>query len=155
MPSPVTIPTTPPLARSRTQISPPFSIKTSRDLKLESSIAICQGLIPSGRILMRPPKSLSDLGAHVERAEAFDPQHAVGVYTIVQRAEVSSNLGRYDGIRFGNDRSFLATRLNAGSCLAPLRSRVATAINTICKHKKSERFYPRLWAIISKIWRPD
>ena len=51
-------------------------------------------------------KVLSDLGAHVERAEAFDPQHAVGVYTIVQRAEVSSNLGRYDGIRFGNDRSF-------------------------------------------------
>lgn len=50
-------------------------------------------------------KVLSDLGAQVELAPAFDPQHAIGVYTIVQRAEVSSNLGRYDGIRYGNDRS--------------------------------------------------
>lgn len=49
---------------------------------------------------------LSDLGALVEPVEAFNPQHAIGVYTIVQRAEVSSNLGRYDGIRYGNDRSF-------------------------------------------------
>lgn len=49
---------------------------------------------------------LSDLGALVEPVEALNPQHAVGVYTIVQRAEVSSNLGRYDGIRYGNDRSF-------------------------------------------------
>ncbi len=50
-------------------------------------------------------KVLSDLGALVEPVKAFDPHHAIGVYTIVQRAEVSSNLGRYDGIRFGNDRS--------------------------------------------------
>ena len=50
-------------------------------------------------------KVLSDLGALVEPVQAFDPHHAIGVYTIVQRAEVSSNLGRYDGIRFGNDRS--------------------------------------------------
>ena len=48
----------------------------------------------------------SDLGAHVELAQAFDPQHAISVYTIVQRAEVSSNLGRYDGIRYGHDRSY-------------------------------------------------
>ncbi len=32
--------------------------------------------------------------------------YAIGVYTVVQRAEVSSNLARYDGIRFGEDRSF-------------------------------------------------
>ncbi len=32
-------------------------------------------------------------------------KHAVSVYYIVQPAEVSSNLGRFDGIRFGNDRS--------------------------------------------------
>jgi aspartyl-tRNA(Asn)/glutamyl-tRNA(Gln) amidotransferase subunit A len=34
------------------------------------------------------------------------PDYAVGVYTVVQRGEVSSNLARYDGIRFGNPRSF-------------------------------------------------
>ncbi|KUK79763.1 MAG: Glutamyl-tRNA(Gln) amidotransferase subunit A [Microgenomates bacterium 39_7] len=47
-----------------------------------------------------------DLGAKVELAQAFDPHYAIGVYTVVQRAEVSSNLARYDGIRYGQDRSF-------------------------------------------------
>ncbi|MFA5770304.1 MAG: amidase family protein [Patescibacteria group bacterium] len=32
-------------------------------------------------------------------------EHAIGVYTVVQRGEVSSNLSRYDGIRYGRDRS--------------------------------------------------
>jgi aspartyl-tRNA(Asn)/glutamyl-tRNA(Gln) amidotransferase subunit A len=32
-------------------------------------------------------------------------KYAISVYYIVQPAEVSSNLGRYDGIRFGNPRS--------------------------------------------------
>lgn len=38
----------------------------------------------------------------------LSPDYAVGVYTVVQRSEVSSNLARYDGIRFGNDRSAFA-----------------------------------------------
>lgn len=41
-----------------------------------------------------------------EKDKILDPEYAVGVYTVVQRGEVSSNLARYDGIRFGNDRSF-------------------------------------------------
>lgn len=32
-------------------------------------------------------------------------KHAIDVYYIVQPAEVSSNLGRYDGIRYGNGRT--------------------------------------------------
>lgn len=51
-------------------------------------------------------KVLEELGAHVEFADAMDPHHAIGVYTVVQRSEVSSNLARYDGIRYGNDRSY-------------------------------------------------
>ncbi len=51
-------------------------------------------------------KVFEELGAHVEMAQAMDPQYAVGVYTVVQRSEVSSNLSRYDGVRYGNDRSF-------------------------------------------------
>ena len=31
-------------------------------------------------------------------------KHGISVYYIIQPAEVSSNLGRYDGIRYGNDR---------------------------------------------------
>jgi aspartyl-tRNA(Asn)/glutamyl-tRNA(Gln) amidotransferase subunit A len=49
---------------------------------------------------------LESLGAVVSTAEALDPHFAISVYTIVQRGEVSSNLARFDGIRFGNDRSF-------------------------------------------------
>lgn len=51
-------------------------------------------------------KVLSDLGAEVESVTAMDPRLAISVYTIVQRGEVSSNLARYDGIRYANDRSF-------------------------------------------------
>lgn len=49
---------------------------------------------------------LENLGAHVTKAKALDPHYAISVYTIVQRGEVSSNLARFDGIRYGNDRSF-------------------------------------------------
>lgn len=50
-------------------------------------------------------KVLEHLGATVEQAPTFDPHYAIGVYTIVQRGEVSSNLARYTGIRYGGDRS--------------------------------------------------
>lgn len=50
-------------------------------------------------------KVFEELGAKVEKIKAMDPQYAISVYTIVQRSEVSSNLARYDGIRYGKDRS--------------------------------------------------
>lgn len=49
---------------------------------------------------------LEKLRAKIEKIKLFDPKYAIDVYTIIQRSEVSSNLARYDGIRFGNDRSF-------------------------------------------------
>lgn len=51
-------------------------------------------------------KIFEKLGAEVELVKAMDPDHSIGVYTVVQRAEVSSNLARYTGIRYGNDRTF-------------------------------------------------
>lgn len=45
------------------------------------------------------------LGAKIKEIKLFDPQYAIAVYTILQRSEVSSNLGRYDGIRYGLDRT--------------------------------------------------
>lgn len=45
------------------------------------------------------------LGAEILEISLLDPRYSVAVYTILQRSEVSSNLARYDGIRYGNDRS--------------------------------------------------
>ncbi len=50
-------------------------------------------------------KGLEKLGAEIKEISLFDPKYAVAVYTILQRAEVSSNLARYDGIRFGHSSS--------------------------------------------------
>jgi len=51
-------------------------------------------------------KTLEKLGAKVKKINLFHPKYAISVYTIIQRAEVSSNLARLDGIRYGNDRTF-------------------------------------------------
>lgn len=60
-------------------------------------------------------KVFASLGAHVEEVplsekleegKILTPDYAIGVYTVVQRAEVSSNLARYDGVRYGRDRSY-------------------------------------------------
>jgi aspartyl-tRNA(Asn)/glutamyl-tRNA(Gln) amidotransferase subunit A len=51
-------------------------------------------------------RELEKMGAIVTRVAAMDPHLAISVYTVAQRAEVSSNLARFDGIRFGHDRSY-------------------------------------------------
>ena len=47
---------------------------------------------------------LEKIGFKTKKISLFDPKYAIAVYTIIMRAEVSSNLGRYDGIRFGGFR---------------------------------------------------
>lgn len=49
-------------------------------------------------------KIFESLGAKVDLVKTLNPEFAVGVYTVIQRSEVSSNLGRYDGIRYGGKR---------------------------------------------------
>lgn len=51
-------------------------------------------------------RTFESLGAIVKKIKLFPPKYAIAVYTILQRSEVSSNLARYDGIRYGNDRTF-------------------------------------------------
>lgn len=51
-------------------------------------------------------KIFEKLGHKIKKVKLISPKYAISVYTIIQRAEVSSNLARYDGIRFGNDRRF-------------------------------------------------
>ena len=45
------------------------------------------------------------LSTQLKKDAILTPDYAIGVYTVVQRGEVSSNLARYDGIRYGADRS--------------------------------------------------
>src|SRR3990172_10712325 len=53
-------------------------------------------------------KVFEKLGAKVEIAKTLDPRLAIPVYTVVQRSEVSSNLARFDGIRYGNGREYFS-----------------------------------------------
>lgn len=51
---------------------------------------------------------IEKLGAELVKVKLFPPENSIAVYTILQRAEVSSNLARYDGVRYGHPRSFFA-----------------------------------------------
>lgn len=51
-------------------------------------------------------KNLEKLGAKIEDISMPHTQYGVATYYIIQPSEVSSNLARYDGIRFGNSRNF-------------------------------------------------
>lgn len=49
---------------------------------------------------------LKKLGHKVRKVSLISPKYSISVYTILQRSEVSSNLARYDGVRYGFERSF-------------------------------------------------
>lgn len=57
-------------------------------------------------LVLQAVKILKSLGHEVEDISLIHPKYSIGVYTIIQRSEVSSNLARFDGIRYGHDRSF-------------------------------------------------
>jgi len=48
---------------------------------------------------------LKSLGAQISEISLPYTEYGIAAYYIIQPSEVSSNLGRYDGIRYGNDRS--------------------------------------------------
>lgn len=50
-------------------------------------------------------EKVKELGAEIIPVDVEHEQFAIAVYYIIQPSEVSSNLARYDGIRYGNDRS--------------------------------------------------
>lgn len=54
--------------------------------------------------VMDAVKVLEGLGCIVKEISLLDPSFSIAVYTIIQRSEVSSNLARYDGVRYGNGR---------------------------------------------------
>lgn len=48
---------------------------------------------------------LKEMGAEIVEMDLLDPKYSIAVYTILQRSEVSSNLARLDGVRYGEDRT--------------------------------------------------
>lgn len=83
-----------------------FLDKPIKDLKIGVIYLDLPGLEEIKSIYEKEIKVFEELGAKVEYTKAMDPKDAISVYTIVQRGEVSSNLARYTGIRYGNNRSF-------------------------------------------------
>ncbi len=49
-------------------------------------------------------KTFEKEGVEIKEVSLPHTKYAISVYYIIQPAEVSSNLGRYDGVRFGNGR---------------------------------------------------
>jgi aspartyl-tRNA(Asn)/glutamyl-tRNA(Gln) amidotransferase subunit A len=56
------------------------------------------------RKVMEASKVFEKAGMELTEISLPHTKYAISVYYIVQPAEVSSNLGRYDGIRYGNSR---------------------------------------------------
>lgn len=56
------------------------------------------------RVVSQAKKDLESLGYEFVEISLPHTKYAVAVYYIVQPAEVSSNLNRYDGVRYGNSR---------------------------------------------------
>ncbi len=94
-------------ATTSDQSTPDFTTalgKSLKGLKIGVVYHDLEGLADAWSFVEPQLAVFRDLGAEVEMVAALDPRHAVSVYTIVQRAEVSSNLARYTGIRYGNTR---------------------------------------------------
>jgi len=49
--------------------------------------------------------ALKKMGVKIEEVNILDPKYGIAVYTITCRSEVSSNLARYDGTRYGLEGS--------------------------------------------------
>ncbi|MDO8573274.1 MAG: Asp-tRNA(Asn)/Glu-tRNA(Gln) amidotransferase subunit GatA [Candidatus Daviesbacteria bacterium] len=64
-----------------------------------------EGLDPKVKIVIEQAiKKLEELGAEIIEISLPHSQYALAAYYIIVPSEVSSNMGRFDGIRFGSER---------------------------------------------------
>jgi aspartyl-tRNA(Asn)/glutamyl-tRNA(Gln) amidotransferase subunit A len=81
-----------------------YSLKGKKIGKPKSYFEI--GLEPDvAKAMEAAIKKFEKLGAEIIDIDLLAPKYSIAVYTILQRSEVSSNLARFDGIRFGHDRT--------------------------------------------------
>ncbi len=57
------------------------------------------------KVVKNAISKLEELGAEMVEISLPNTEYAIAVYYIIMSSEVSSNLARFDGIRFGGDRS--------------------------------------------------
>ena len=81
-------------------------IKTQKKFTIGISDEYFDGVDPEVKAkIMEAIAILEKQGHKTKKVKLIHPKYSISVYTIIGRAEVSSNLGRYDGIRFGNPRT--------------------------------------------------
>lgn len=56
-------------------------------------------------LVKKAAQAYEKLGATIIPISLIDPKYSIADYTILMRSEVASNLARFDGIRYGQDRS--------------------------------------------------
>jgi aspartyl-tRNA(Asn)/glutamyl-tRNA(Gln) amidotransferase subunit A len=98
-------------ATSSDELVPDYSTEMKKKRKLKIGVAeeYLKGMEPDVRKSYDESlKLLEKMGHEIKKVHLIDPKYSISVYTILQRAEVSSNLARFDGIRYGNNRSFFA-----------------------------------------------
>lgn len=82
-------------------------MKKKRKMKIGVAEEYLKGMEPDVKQSYEETlKLLEKMGHTIQSVKLIDPKYSISVYTILQRAEVSSNLARFDGIRYGNDRSY-------------------------------------------------
>ncbi len=83
-----------------------YKTKNIRELKIGIPKEYYRSETQKGinEMVLASAKILEKLGARIIELSLLDPEYAISDYTVVQRAEVSSNLARFDGIRFGGTR---------------------------------------------------
>lgn len=57
------------------------------------------------QLVMQAARQFSDLGAKIEEVSLPTSKYAISVYYLLAPSETSSNLARYDGIRYGRGRN--------------------------------------------------
>ena len=73
------------------------------DLDVEGRIVAAEGLDPEvGAAVQKAIDFYRGLGCEIKEVSLPHTKYAVGVYYIIATAECSSNLARYDGIRYGH-----------------------------------------------------
>jgi aspartyl-tRNA(Asn)/glutamyl-tRNA(Gln) amidotransferase subunit A len=60
-------------------------------------------------MVMEAVRELEKKGAKLVNVSMLDPKFSIADYTIIQRSGVSSNLARYDGVRYGHDRTYFGS----------------------------------------------